>query len=483
MNTICLRRNTAWTLRSAVIVLGACLMFVAAFARAQKQQDTSAESSATSSQGTATAQLVGIVYDKDSRPGDQVTLSVTTDPKKYEGIPALGVIEMEIPRPAGVGQQAALQGMVVDVGDGRKQPANQPLTCRLAQNATKIPVVISPTDNATAGTQSSVPLAQTQAPAAVANTGKASDFTTPPVVQNVSVINGPLSGDAGLMHIAVSNQPAPIVAATPRSVLFDLPGNISPGPQTLTLQDGERNASAPIVKIGLVLKADQLKLERGQSTKYSATVLLGPLPDSVWQHGGSCPELVNTTQAGKTAPSFHPPQAGQPAAVFFHLLNLSRQTVTIKPSQNEAVTRVLHQQDFHENQFIEAGVIQAIKSGGFNINVTVEAYFAPISFNESNRGVGEERPITTEPNPFARQLPKDIVGCHRGYCKKIEKQNPSYSQVIDVYCAPDTPPCPNPCSCALFKAKSNEPNDSWKRVPGDKESKEDGFDYKCFCIQ
>jgi hypothetical protein len=470
-------------LRSVVIVLCGCLMFVAVYARAQKQQDTSTEMSESSSQGMATAQLVGIVYDKDSRPGDQVTLSVTTDPKKYEGIPALGVIEVEIPHPAGVSQQDVLQGMMVEVGDGRKQPANQPLTCRLGQNATKIPVVISPTGNATVGTQISVPLAQGPPQAAVINTGRASDFTTPPVVQNVSVINGPLSGDAGLMHIAVSNQPATIVAATPRSVLFDLPRNISPGPQSLTLQDGERNASAAIVRIGLVLKADQLKLERGQSTRYSATVQLGPLPDSVWQHGGSSPELVSTAQAGKSVSGFHPPQAGQPAAVFFHLVNLSRQAVTIEPSQNEAVTRVLHQQDFQENQFIEAGVIRAIKSGGFNIKVTVEAYFAPISFNESSRAVGEERSIATEPNPFARQLPKDVQGCHRGYCKKIEKQNPDYSQVIDVYCAPDTPPCPKPCSCALFKAKSNDSNDSWKRVPGDKESKEDGFDYKCFCIQ
>ncbi len=337
-----------------------------------------------SSQDSATARLVGLVYDKDSRPGDQVTVSLTSDPKKYENIPALGVIEMRVPTAPGATGQAALQGLVVDLGDGRQQPANQALTIQVPQNATGIPVTISQQGIAIPAAQSSVPMNQAPSATAVTNTGKASDFTTPPIVQATSIIYGPLSGNGSATHITVDNQPASIVTETPRRGVFSLPPGMGPGGHTLTLQDGQREASAPILKMGLLLNAGQLKLQRGQSTSYTATVQLGSLPDAVWQHGGgSCPELMAPSDTSNLATNFHVPQAGEPAVVFFRVDNASRDTVTIKPSQNEVVTRVLHRQDFKNNQYTEAGTIQSKKSGSFVLNAVVQSFFAPISFNEA----------------------------------------------------------------------------------------------------
>jgi len=339
----------------------------------------------SSQQGGATAQLVGVVYDKDSRPGDQVTMIVTTDPGKYRDIPALGVVDLDIPKSPGAAAQTTLEGVVVDLGDGRKQRADHALIFKIPENATTVPLIITLQGSAQPIAQVTVPVAQGPSPIAVTDSGKASDFHTPPVVQTTSTVQGPLSGNAGMTQVTVDNQPAHIVAETPRSVVFDLPPQTTPGAHTLTLEDGSRTASASIVKVGLVMQAGQLHLERGQSTTYKATVQLGPLPDSVWQHGGSSPELVNPGKAAQLVPGFRPPQPGEPAAVLFRIENASRDTVTIKPSQNEAITRVLNQQDFRNGQFTESGTIQSKKSGGFTINATVLTFFAPIACGEPEK--------------------------------------------------------------------------------------------------
>src|SRR5581483_6291901 len=341
-------------------------------------------------QANATTQLIGLVYDKDSRPGDQVSVTLTTDPKKYQNVPALGVIEMQVAASADSTAQASLHGMVVDLGDGRKQPADQPLVIKIAQNATSIPVILSQEGSATPSAQGSVPLSQGPSPILVTDSGKASDFNTPPVINELSVIHGPLSGDAAAAHINLDSQPASIITATPRSVIFSLPSNTSPGAHTLTLQDGARTASASVVKTALIMQAGQLQLQKGQSTNYTATVLVGPLPDSVWRNGGSSLDRVNSPEASKSVPHFRVPQAGEPGVIVFRIENASRDTVTIKPSHNEVITRVLHQQDFHNGQFSHTGLIQSKKSGGFTINGTVETFFAPISCTDLTRAVAPE---------------------------------------------------------------------------------------------
>lgn len=444
------------------------------------------QSDSSAATTSATAQLVGLVYDKDSRPRDQVTVSVTTDPKKYAGIPALGVIEMEVPATAGESAESSLQGMVVDLGDGRKQPANKPLTIQIAESATGIPVVLVGRDGKPIA-RSSVPVAQ-GSPSPITNTGQASDFTTPPVVQNLSIINGPLTGDGNITAIGVDNQLATIITETPREVVFGLPGSTTAKVHTLKVQDGPRSATAQITQLGLVLSANARQLQRGQSTNYSATVLLGPLPESVWQQGGASPPLMNPSEATKLAPGFQVPQAGQPGVVLFHLENASRQTITIKPSQNETITRVLHQQNFQGGQFIEAGVIQSKQSGGFDIKATVQTFFAPIHFVEPGNVAFNEGAIKEDtgevpiPGIAAAPAPKPCTGTCNHY---VDGQSTDPVKDPVVYCT-SCNFCKSPCACTLWsrgKAPPGEWYPDWKfeGKEGEQIKKKEKTDYACFC--
>jgi len=156
--------------------------------------------------------------------------------------------------------------------------------------------------------------------------------------------------------------------------------------------------------MALVMRADQLQLQRGDSTNYSATLQFVPYPDTYWSHGGSSPELNDLTSLNRLAPGFHVPREGEPGAILLRIENASRDTVSVRPSQNEVITRVLHKEDFQNNQFTISGVIQSKKSGSFALNGLAEAFFAPIPGQEAEPGV-----ISGGPGPVAQPTPTPLV--------------------------------------------------------------------------
>ncbi len=438
----------------------------------EKRQETT--------QGAATTQLVGVVYDRNSRPDDQTTMSITDDPKRYENIPGLGVVVMNVNAPRNASGQVNLAEVMVNLGNGRQQPANQPFTLRLPQTGSNIPISLSSQGNPTPLAQSNVPLqslSQREPIATVPNTGSPSDFTTPPVCQNTSFIRGPLSGDANTQRIMVDNQPAAIIAGSTTTIYFDLPAGTSAGSHQLIYQDGSRSASFPIVRMGISGQIDQPSLLRGQKTNYSVTVTLGQLPDSVWQHGGGVsPELTNVANIQKLAPGFHIPQAGEPAVVFERVDNARPDTASIKP-----VARALHQQDFQNNQFTNRGEIQSKKSGSILLNLLAEAFFAPIPGQEVHGGVLAGGPARPQPTPrtVGREFPEGLGSC-TGNCKKPVPSPAGMETVIS--CVNDT--CPKNCSCHLLRAKIANPKDPWEEVPKPDTGKppyDPKYEYYCLC--
>jgi hypothetical protein len=223
--------------------------------------------------------------------------------------------------------------------------------------------------------------------------------------------------------------------------------------------------------------------------------LLGPLPESVWQHGGTSPELVNASNITKLAPSgFQVPQSDQPGAVLFYLENDSRQTVTIKPSQNETITRVLHQQDFQGGQFIEAGVIQSKQSGGFNIKAVVQTFFAPIPFSEpGNSTLAESGGVRDKPGEHPVPIAEDAE--HKpcaGTCEKYAEGKSTNPLDVNVYIS--CKPCPHckpqndNCACNLWSRKKVKPGEispdwSFEKKESQQAKEDFDFEYSCFCTQ
>jgi hypothetical protein len=374
---------------------------------------------ATAKVATSETQLVGLVYDKNDRPGDQATMSITNDPKKYENIPGLGVVRMSINVPREANGQVNLEAVAVDLGAGRPQTANQPLTLRIPSVVTEIPITLRSQGNPAPLVQANLPVPQGSAIPLLPNTGSPGDFTTPPVCKEMSFIRGPLTGDSNATRIMVDNQPATIIAESPRSVYFNLPAETLPGRHQLTVQDGTRSVSFPIVKMSISGHIDQPALQRGQKTNYSVTVNFGKLPQEFWQRGGGMSaELVNPLQIQQAAPGFHIPQAAEPGVVLLAISNASRDTVSITPSQNERVVIALHQQDFQNNQFTTRGEVQSKKSGSFVLDLLAEAFFAPIPGEQMPGELPAGGPTAPEPmsNPIVANSSTSRTFCEKGSC-------------------------------------------------------------------
>jgi YD repeat-containing protein len=324
----------------------------------------------------STSQLFGMVYDKDSRPGDNVVVSFVTNPEDYANIPGLGVLRLQIPTIEG----SPLQGLTVDAGDGLNQPAIQPVKVQISRTDPDKPLRVFQGLLQVARI-TFVPAPSNEPVTPVQNTGKASDFRTPPVCQGTSLISGPLGRDPQTTRLFIDHQPARILTETPRSAYFNVP----PGAHNVVLQKGQRRAGFQVVSMQFGMNADQLQLQKGQITNYSATVR-AEIPDDVWRRGGVVQELTDLSHLDHVAPGFHVPREGEPGVVLFHVQNASLGTITIKPSRNEMVTHLLHKQDFQNGQFTERGIIQSKRSGGFTLNGLVQAFFAPVAGSEISPG-------------------------------------------------------------------------------------------------
>jgi hypothetical protein len=162
--------------------------------------------------------------------------------------------------------------------------------------------------------------------------------------------------------------------------------------------------------------------------------------------------------------------------------NASRDTVSIKPSQNERVVIQLHQQDFQNNQFTTRGEVQSKKSGSFVLDLLAQAFFAPIPGQETPGGTlaGERT------GSIARQFSDDV---NISKCKPVScgpaRLGPGLRVDKVVFCA--TVACgPAPCECRVYEAPTAT-QDRWKKASAAVLTGEVTFDpkmdYACYCTQ
>lgn len=251
----------------------------------------------------------GIVLPREAPAQGEVSGLGVPDPAKYENIPGLQVV------PVPSTSTGTLQGVVIDLGDGRKQPANEPLTLKLPGQIASMMVSVFLSDQpAQPIARGTLPIESAPAtPASVVTAGPL-HCTMPPVVtaggvQVIHEANNRMSGDSTTMKVTVDDKPATIVAATPRAVFWGVPETLAPGPHQVTLTPGP--GAAPVVLpmhvLGLQMAAEKTALVRGQSTMMHVTITgLDKLPPSAWQSAPPPSDLVNVEGLIQRAKGFHP---------------------------------------------------------------------------------------------------------------------------------------------------------------------------------
>jgi len=178
--------------------------------------------------------------------------------------------------------------------------------------------------------------------------------------------------------VVIGGKPGRILAETTQSLYWLLPVDGSYGSVSITLHDAGQGATFPVYVLGLSMSADRLKLLRGESTAMQAKVF-GPelLPAEAW-NAGDVSDVVDMDEVARKFPDYEVPKPGEPGVIFFRLDNVSRSTVSMKPSNNESFVEKLDRSSFSSGPYIYKGRIQSKKTGGFKIDGLVVGFFAPI---------------------------------------------------------------------------------------------------------
>lgn len=325
---------------------------------------------------------VGVVLPGDSRPGEEVSGSVVTDPERYAGIPALRVIEFELPLRQDARGVASLEGIAIETGDRRLQHAGGRVLVKIDENATRIPIMIRRGNELTPMAERSVLVtrAPVRAPRDRDRPAVPQDYETPPVhvAGNLQVIRGPLDGRSADTEIVVDDVPAQVIAETPRAVYWRLPPDTEPGLHRVTLVEDAVTTSFLIAVLKLVMGADRLELLKGESTPFRAVISgLEDLPDSVWR-GGTPSDLVDVGGLRRLAPDVRFPSQENPGVILLRIENASRDSVSMAPAKKEAAVVVLGAGDFIEGRYTFTGTITSKRGGPFSINGLVVPLLAPI---------------------------------------------------------------------------------------------------------
>jgi len=210
---------------------------------------------------------------------------------------------------------------------------------------------------------------------AVAPAGGATGYSMPPVALagRVNVVRGPLSGDGTKTVVRIGDRKVPIVAENERSVFFRVPDDFAPGKFRVSIEDGGRRVEIPIIVLRMTMAADQLKLKRGQATKFHVEIA-GPesWDEAVWGSAGVPSDLCDVEAVRRKFPDFQPPGPGSGGFLLFVITNLSPSVIAI-----EEFARPLSKKDFSSGSYKYDGGIRAVSDGGFGIHGEVQAFLAP----------------------------------------------------------------------------------------------------------
>ena len=199
-------------------------------------------------------------------------------------------------------------------------------------------------------------------------------FETPPVALSgrVSVIRGPLSGDGSKTTVRIGDRAASIVAESPRAVFFQIPDDCPAGNFRISLEDGGRRVELPVTVLRMTMSADQLKLRKGQTTRFHVTISGPESWDAGAWRAGVPSDLCDMPELTKKFPEFRPPPAGGEGFLLFSITNLSPSVIAI-----EEFARSLSKKDFSSGAYTYEGGIGAVADGGFGIHGEVQAFLAP----------------------------------------------------------------------------------------------------------
>jgi hypothetical protein len=347
---------------------------------------------------TRANQEFGLVVPAQVYPGERVSGSMVANPAEYERMAGVTVTRVAVPGES-AGEAPTLADWSVEVPGESPQRADGPIAFTVPRGSSELNITFKQTGNSAHSVSKLISFPQS----AVKKQKTPGSFEAAALCLKgqLCTVRGPFSGEGGKTFAAFEDRPAMVVAETSDTAYLRIPERTEPGPRPLFIAEGPKVVALPVAVGEFSLKNGESELQAGQ-TLVTFPIVEGPsdIAEGAWQPGNF--PATNLEEARKLVPGFQLPREGQKprekreaqpkqesqekreadekkgGAILLVVKNMTPEQVSMRGAKDQMIVFHLKDESFSRGEFKYDLIVEAIKSGHFDIRGYVIPFLAPV---------------------------------------------------------------------------------------------------------
>ena len=351
---------------------------------------------------TTANQEFGLVVPARVYAGERISGSMVANPGDYEPMAEVTVTRIALPR-GSAGEAPTLADWSVEVPGESPQRADAAIVFTVPRGSSELTITFKQTGNSAQSASKRISFPQR----AVKKQKTPASFEAAALCLKgqLCTVRGPFRGEGGKTFAAFEDRPAMVVAETSDMAYIRIPERTEPGPRPLFIAEGSKVVALPVAVGEFTLKNGDRELQAGQ-TIVTWPILEGPsdIADAAWQAGNF--PATNLEQARKLIPGFQLPREDREArekreaqnkheskeqreadeknggAILLVVKNMTPERVSMRGAKDQMIVFHLKDGSFSRGEFKYDLIVEAIKSGHFDIRGYVIPFLAPVRGQE-----------------------------------------------------------------------------------------------------
>jgi YD repeat-containing protein len=348
-----------------------------------------------------TKQEVGLIVPAQVHPGERVSGRMVANAAEYADLPDVTVIE--VAAPGSSDEASTLAGWTVEVAGESPQRTDGPITFTVPRGGSGLNITFRQTGNSAHTVSKLVSFPRSEVKKR--KTPGSFEAAALCLKGQLCTVRGPFSGDSSKTFAAFEDRPAMVVAETPDAAYIRIPERTEPGARPLFIAENSKVVALPVAVGEFTLKNGDRQVQPGQ-TIVTFPILEGPsdISDAAWQAGNF--PATNLEEARKLIPGFQLPredrkgreqQEAEPkqeskekreadekkgGSILLVVKNLTPEQVSMRGAKDQMIVFHLSDESFSRGEFKYDLIVEAIKSGHFDIRGYVIPFLAPVRGQE-----------------------------------------------------------------------------------------------------
>ncbi len=350
---------------------------------------------------TAADQEFGLVLPAQVYPGERVSGSIVANPAEYEPVAGVSVTRVALGGPNG--ETSPLADWTVEAPGGSPQRADGPIAFTVPRGSSGLNITFKETGNSAHSVSRVISFPHNAAKKQ--KTPASFEAAALCLKGQLCVVRGPFSGDSGKTFAAFEDRPATVVAETSDAAYIRIPERTEPGPRPLFLAEGSKVVALPVAVGEFSIYNGDKQSQAGQ-TFVTFPIVEGPsdIAEGAWQLGNF--PATNLDEAQKLIPGFQLPREDRETRekreaqekgeskrkqeedekkgglILLIVKNMTPEQVSMRGAKGQMIVFHLKEESFSRGDFKYDLVIEAMKSGHFDIRGYVIPFLAPVRGQE-----------------------------------------------------------------------------------------------------